>query len=659
MATGTRKTSLSAPAEPAPPGRRKPAKSIEVLLPVWGYDFAEQFLERCLPTLLAPGNLPALARLLPTEFVFLTRKEDEAMIRQHPNFALLEKTCAVGFLAIDDLITDGNHSTTVTLGYTRAVRRRGAAMLDTCFFFLVSDYIIADGSLASVLARMQAGASAVQAGNFQLDERAAAGWLRQRLDRAAGRLALPPRELMRWALGCLHPATAANIVNYPICHNAHTNRLFWRVDDDTLIGRFYLLHMICIRPEIVDFAVGASCDYSFVSEMCPSGNVVTMTDSDDYLVLEVQPRRHESHFLRGGAAEPEAIAASLAEWTTAGHRANVRDTVVFHAADPPRSLAAAIAAADEFIARVAQELPAKPKPHRDHPYWRGAMAAFETSTGRRYRDEHGLLIGAPEPRLLDRLMRWARGSLVGRLPEVRRLHPRWSDLNVPLAEFKVLTADPERRLLIVAGGVTPLIAWLRERAGNGVYLPVGRLLRPRPGETRMLASFDACLVDMTDADFGNIDRIIDRIVPLLRPGAEVLVLSLNRDWGPMSGMFAGTFAANAAGFLRAGLWSHGIHMVFASRMRWQVNSACVDLLAAIFGRPLILLPFRVAAAAILMTFAVSLNLASSWRANRPGGNRVLTSVLVRFRTPTTRAQGGEADRAYLAAASGLERSEAI
>ena len=55
--------------------------------------------------------------------------------------------------------------------------------------------------------------------------------------------------MMHWALAHLHPATIANIVNYPLSHNIHTNRLFWRVDDDTLIGRFYLMHMLVIRPE--------------------------------------------------------------------------------------------------------------------------------------------------------------------------------------------------------------------------------------------------------------------------------------------------------------------------------------------------------------------------------------------------------------------------
>src|SRR6516165_9229998 len=120
----------------AVPERRSPAKWIKVLLPVWGYEFTQQFLNVSLPTLLAPGNLPALAKTLPTEFIFLTGRRDEPMIRQSTGYRHLSAICPIRFNLIDDIITQGNHSTTVTLAYVAAVRRVGEAMLDTCFFFL-------------------------------------------------------------------------------------------------------------------------------------------------------------------------------------------------------------------------------------------------------------------------------------------------------------------------------------------------------------------------------------------------------------------------------------------------------------------------------------------------------------------------------------------
>src|SRR6185369_9218850 len=51
---------------------RPPLQRIRCLLPVWGYAYVKTFLEVGLPTWLADGNLPAVARMLPTEFVLLT-----------------------------------------------------------------------------------------------------------------------------------------------------------------------------------------------------------------------------------------------------------------------------------------------------------------------------------------------------------------------------------------------------------------------------------------------------------------------------------------------------------------------------------------------------------------------------------------------------------
>ena len=127
---------------------RGPPKAVKAALSrSGGISYVRQFLECGLPTLLAPGNIPAVAAALPTEFVLLTSADDEPYIREHAAFKTACRICKTEIRPIDHLITDGNYSTTITLAYTEAVRAAGDAMVDTCFFFLVSDYIVADGSL--------------------------------------------------------------------------------------------------------------------------------------------------------------------------------------------------------------------------------------------------------------------------------------------------------------------------------------------------------------------------------------------------------------------------------------------------------------------------------------------------------------------------------
>src|ERR1700677_4663204 len=146
--------------------RGAPAK-VTCLLPVWGLPYLRRFLTVALPTWLAPGNLPALVRELPAEMVILTTREDEAYLRAHPGFKRLADIIPVRLQFIDHLVTGNNYSTTITLAYTEA-GRGSTATLDTCFFFLVGDYIVADGSFAYIISRMKAGLSGMQVGNFQV-----------------------------------------------------------------------------------------------------------------------------------------------------------------------------------------------------------------------------------------------------------------------------------------------------------------------------------------------------------------------------------------------------------------------------------------------------------------------------------------------------------
>lgn len=609
--------------------QRVPPKAIKVLLPVWGYDFVEQFLNWNLPTLLAPGNLPALASQLPTEFIFLTSHRDREALRQHAAIRRLEQVCRVGFHLIDDLITEGNHSTTVTMAYLRAVRATHDAMLDTCFFFLVSDYVMADGSLARVLERMMNGASAVQAGNFQVVEDDAAPWLERQLALHPIALSLSSRQLMQWAMSNLHPTTAANIVNFPVTHNTHVNRLFWRVDSDTLIGRFYLMHMICIRPELVDFVVGSSCDYSFVPEMCPSGNVAVMTDSDDYLVIEMQPRSHESRFLRWGGVDPGQIAESLGEWTTAVHRANVRHLVVFHGRDIPASVEKYRVESDAFLQRIASKLPAKPQPHRNHPYWRGAVAAHHAALGKRPDERDWALMMGQSPSRWHDFVRWARAFFIGRSPIVRPWHPRWADFHKPLSNLAPFLSRPDTRILMVSGAPTGLTNWTADSCDRARRIPISRLLKGEiEREPSHHAAYDLCVLELSEDEFEQADAILGAIRQALKAGAHVFVISFNHHWFSEPERFAQLFAANALRFLQPEFAAEETALLSASALRWKVNQKLLQLADSILRRPIIYIPLALVEGIFLIASAFAGNVASLAYAPKSGPGRVASSLFM-------------------------------
>jgi len=155
--------------------------TVGLLVVVWGERYIRQFLELGLRTLLAPGNVPALAADCACTFRILTAAENQGDFTGHPVFQRLSAICRTEFVAIDDLISPGTHSTTVTLAYERGMRRSGTAMTDTYFVYLVADYIMADGSLATLIRHMRDGVSGITSGNFQVVEETAEGPIRRLL----------------------------------------------------------------------------------------------------------------------------------------------------------------------------------------------------------------------------------------------------------------------------------------------------------------------------------------------------------------------------------------------------------------------------------------------------------------------------------------------
>jgi hypothetical protein len=623
---------------------RPPLKAIRCLVPIWGYAYVKKFLEVGLPTWLADGNLPAISRMAPTEVVLLTSREDEIYLRAHPGFKRLSAICDTTVHFVDHLITGNNYSTTITLAYTEAIRSTGEDMLDTCFLFLVSDYIIADGSFRTVIERIQAGRSGILVGNFQVVEEEALPWLTDALQTNPDVLRLKPRDLMKWGLSHLHPATVANTVNYPIVHNDHTNRLFWRVDNQTLLGRFYLMHMIAIRPELRDFVIGSSCDYSFIPEMCPSNNVEIITDSDDYLVIELQPRNHESKSLRSGPQKTGKLASALSEWTTARHRENSATTVVFHADKIPASIDDAVTEADRFVAQVNSKLKKKPKAHRKHPYWTGAIAAFNEASGATLTsDEWRRALGLPNPELDNAwFARWIteniRFAFFGKPPHVRPWHPRFPDYSLVTRNLAGLGLTERSNLLMIADDPTIFTATFSDGGDRVVRIRSSHmLLQPYEVYEPLHGRFDACLMEILEQEFSKADEMLDRIAPMMRNGGTVFVSLTNRRNGDATQEFQRSIGYHASRLLRTYSRSPIFSFVMATRSREFAVRSMLRIAKLARDEPVIGIP---ALFTLGLPLAAACGIANGMAAIRVGAppKSFVSSALIRITIDSDRAK---------------------
>ena len=509
---------------PTPDTRpRGPMKGVRVLLPVWGAKYLQQCLEVCIPSLLAPGNVPAVGAELPTTFVLITRDRDMPVIRAHRTWLALAAVCDARLESIDGLLSEAA-SLVLTLAYARDIRTLGAAACDIGFVFLVSDYIVADGALRHVVRRLQGGADAVFAGNFQL--------VRPALDRLTGdtprdALSVSPRDLVHFALDWLHPATLACMADETATHDPQANRVFWRAGQGTLLGRFYLMHMVAIRPLTVDVTIAGPCDYSFVPEFCPDGRVETITDSDDYLVVEVQSAPADPQGAAPGPLDPAAMAKSLAEWVTAQHRRNAAQPIVYHdadthGADAGPELVHAIEVSARFVAETNRLLGSTVHPHRHHPYW-AAMLDHHQATAARPVDWPALRAilgpgGVPDE------IGGLRKRLLGRMPKPRPWHPHWIDLKVLVARIHALASG--HSLLIVSAEPDGVLTHLMEAARsagarNVVHMTPEDLLEPI---ANVAPDFDAGLVIVRPSAARISYDLLSAVAELIADNSPVLLV---------------------------------------------------------------------------------------------------------------------------------------
>jgi hypothetical protein len=374
--------------------------------------------------------------------------------------------------------------------------------------------------------------------------------------------------------------------------------------------------------------------------MCPAGKVVIVADSDDYFVAEVQPHRHEAHFIRFGPIAVPELAHSLSEWTTERHRLNARETIVFHADDVSAQLPSSLAEAESFIAALTPLLEA-PQPYRDHPYWIGAIAALNEAMARRD-SEAGegtpvpplapLQIQTAKPSLLGRLRRWLRQTVVGDVPNVSRMHPRWRDYKLLAAACEQL-APPKTRLLVQAGDMTGLSNIFRQRAREVELLSDST---PLPSDA---TDADAGFIGLVNVDLGAIEESFRRSGQRIRAGGQILAAVLITD-GAVDPEHLGTdHALGLALLASSGLMVTECRISTVGWWRSWLNLSSASAMRDLTSRRRRLSPFAWARALLWTVAALLANLVSSFRpAAKTSGRRVVSSVLIRVQAEAAAVQ---------------------
>jgi len=269
----------------------------------WGQRYRDYFVDLCLPSLLAPGNLPLLRAIDGHRFLIAAPKEDWDAIkhlrvieqaRQYVTPTLIE-TPAPSESSYEAVLRHQTYGLKRVLEAAYGYQSFGSAVWP--------DTIISDGMVAALLRFALAGHHLVMQPTIRLAEEPVLGELtargllptEEKLSNMARAIVVTPRLAADLSIRHLHPDVEIFEEGHPRQPPQPPYR-FWRVPS----RRGIILHVFSATPVLMDFAVvppdHAACldqwDWESVyigRTFSHCGGLHVVTDSDECGILSITP----------------------------------------------------------------------------------------------------------------------------------------------------------------------------------------------------------------------------------------------------------------------------------------------------------------------------------------------------------------------------------
>jgi hypothetical protein len=238
---------------------------------LWGERFRRYFLEFCLASALAPGNIPALDASRHSKFLIVTRPEDWAEISGSEIFQLLKRYVEPVYVEIPPCPPGRSGYQHMSVGHRIACemthRDKAYAVV------LTPDCMLSDGSVARLQELARSGAQLVVAAALRFGEEPFFAYLRDAAAlptencRSQAPLAVTPRQMVHAAINGFHTETLAYEWDAPGLL-AITPAAWWRVPGEDGV----VLHCLSWAPLLLDYGAIGDHDASSLGQWTLDGD---------------------------------------------------------------------------------------------------------------------------------------------------------------------------------------------------------------------------------------------------------------------------------------------------------------------------------------------------------------------------------------------------
>ena len=311
-------------------------KTYILVVPVWGEEHVKLWSQYCLPSYFSENNIPFLSQRAQLTFLICTDKSTKKILEEQQDFlGNLKKFCTLLFLDISPLIKkyQASYGHILTFSYHAAIKQYMSFYEGQSYFiFLNSDFILANGAFKTVYNLVKDGSDMIFCPSFRVLREEFLPTLENYFtDSQNSRiLSVAPRKMVALALKHRHPSVVAQTLGEGIEGSLVTNQLYWKVGNETLLGRHFLTFPLAIKPSKIPKAPTGFIDYNVVYDFAPKGKRKYITDSDDAFIVEVESFYKESSHIALNEKSPRIYSEMIGKWANKLHFENFQELTVFH-----------------------------------------------------------------------------------------------------------------------------------------------------------------------------------------------------------------------------------------------------------------------------------------------------------------------------------------
>jgi hypothetical protein len=248
---------------------------------LWGDWHRNIFLDVNLPTMLSPGNLPALAAGVDCEYLVYTTSKDALQMTRNRVFQQLRSIVPVSLRLFLPSRTKNIFSLQheIWQAATERARRHGAFIL-----LMPPDVAWADGSFACLRAALEAGKRALFMTYPRVVSETIGPAMAEHFPLSAGQArTIAAKDMVALAVTHIHPLMAAydrTAAHFPI----HPEMILWPIEGDGFLLRLLARELFCFEPG--HYALNAQ---SLLAQMPPLEEIHVFRNSLEFLGVSFTP----------------------------------------------------------------------------------------------------------------------------------------------------------------------------------------------------------------------------------------------------------------------------------------------------------------------------------------------------------------------------------